>query len=882
MKKIFLLSSAFLMLISHLFTQSDPWIMEVSGNDQLGKIVHQVTSRGFYLIAYPPQLSDLSPQTTGRVSANSLEELLTTIFAGKLEIKQIDDNKYLLRNLDKSSQPEETNLWITGRVIDQEHSGIPDILIYQDEKTAVISDGEGYFSLNIQPDKKEEPVFFQGLGYRLKMVLPDRIGKEFNIELEDQPVQIPVITVLEKLSNHNEVDKNGIDRINHKISDNQMLSYLYSSDLIKHVQFLPGVQADDDLSARIKIRGSQGSESLVLMDGIPVYHTDHFYGIFSVANGNYLTSGTLYKNALPIQYGGRTGGLLLLHSPTDVNRFSGMVEADLLAGSVALSVPVSNQLSINLGGRTSWPGIIERQGFDPRTQNTGFYETNLPAITRNAILNTVPEFNFSEINAKMIFRPSSRLHVDYNVFSSTDRIINHYDLMYGSPGKLFPATTTEVYRNEENWSNLGSSINLQWHMKRLWQLHGNTYYSSYFSNTSVSSLLTIRQENQNITSGFSNNQESEIHLGGGHLYIQRKSDVYEMIAGTDIKINRVSYRFAEDDITLLTGDDPAQEYTLFAENTWRQNKFSLTAGSRITWYSPAREIYFDPKFSATFQANKVLTFKTSVHLAHQYLRELNYENRLGQSSTYLINSNESLYPVGKSLQLMTGFSYRKNAFRLDVELYSKNLEGVLDYSLRTPGFRPGLGFNRSRSYQVFTGDGRVTGIDILMEAKIRRYSGWLAYTLSKSTRRFREIRFDTPFPAEDDRRHQLKWINSYSLGKLTLSANFIFSSGKPYLAIHELPGEIDRSQFRARSWLRHLPAYQRLDIGVDYRFNIFSKKSLIGVSCFNVTEHHNVKYLQYIFSIPGENVANRTVNNVIGTETSMLGRTPNLRFRIEL
>jgi hypothetical protein len=376
-------------------------------------------------------------------------------------------------------------------------------------------------------------------------------------------------------------------------------------------------------------------------------------------------------------------------------------------------------------------------------------------------------------------------------------------------------------------------------------------------------------------------QEGNTNSRGAHIYLQHSFEGGDLRTGFDFKNNRVSYQFTEDDQTLLAGDEKAHEYTFFAENRRKVNQLEFTLGSRFTYYSPTRQMYVDPKFLMTYEANPGLLLKTSIHYAHQYLREFNYENRLGQSSNFLILSNGQDYPVGGSLQFMTGFSFKKSSWNFDVEFYHKNLEGVLEYSLQMPGIEPGLGLNRSRSYQIFSGHGKVTGIDILVEKHIRKYTGWFAYTLSKSSRQFEKIRFNLPFPAQDDRRHQVKWINQYTIQKFTFSANYIFSSGKPYLALNELPGPQDLSEFGARTHIRNLPDYQRLDIGIDYHFNLLSKKGTVGISCSNVFDHYNVKYLQYIFSLPVETGPERKTSTIAGTETSLLGRTPNLRFRLD-
>ena len=90
------------------------------------------------------------------------------------------------------------------------------------------------------------------------------------------------------------------------------------------------------------------------------------------------------------------------------------------------------------------------------------------------------------------------------------------------------------------------------------------------------------------------------------------------------------------------------------------------------------------------------------------------------------------------------------------------------------------------------------------------------------------------------------------------------------------------SCFSPGSWLSRLPSYNRIDIGVNYGFNLFNTKAKVGFSCFNLTNHSNVKYLQYIYAIPtAQHGSERAVNTVVGSETGLLDRTYNVSLKID-
>ncbi|MCB0688689.1 MAG: TonB-dependent receptor plug domain-containing protein [Saprospiraceae bacterium] len=868
MKKPFLLTLISFWAIGNLVAQSTFWTIDVQPEDDLKKIIEVISARQPYLIAYPTELANLRSPVTGHLEASSLEELLQQIFPKKIEVKKLDATKYLIRDQGIVISNYKGDHIISGKIVDLKNEAIPDVLIYQDNENPAITDKEGKFSLEIPSLKKSVPVYFQSLGYATISLTPDQIMEEPIIALEDQPLQLQTVTIIDQLP----ILRSRSDKASLEIKNNPQqsfaLSSLNASDLIKQIQMLPGVQSDDDLNAQIRIRGSEGNESLVLLDGIPVYRTDHFYGIFGATNGNYFSQGSLYKNALPSQYGGRTGGLLTLNSTSDSQQWNASMEVDLLTASVSLFTPISKKISWNLGVRSSYLNAADLSSFDLTQGNIDFYGNDDRVLPRSENITTNPQFNFQDINSKISLFLSDRLNIDFNFFGSSDQLQNNYDLSYFSRNN---GLETITFRNLESWQNLGSSYNLHWKLNRRWQFFSNAFFSHYNSETDIVAPLR------------SNFQQGALSGGGSYAYLIRDTDNESLKLGIDYKINRTHYQFIEDEQDLLLGSELANQATLFGEKTWFKNKTtSLILGGRGTYYSPTKQLYFDPKLQINHYIGDAFQLKTSIHYAHQFTRELNYENRLGQSTNYLLMANGKEYPVGTSLQYMVGCDFKKDSWLLDIELYQKNLGGILEYSLQKPAVDTTQGVNRSRSYKILSGEGKVIGLDLLLSKTTKKYAGWIAYTLSKSTRQFKEIRFNQPFPAENDRRHQFKWVNTYHLGKFSFSANYIYSSGKPYLALNELPEETDRRDLDGDSYLENLPSYQRLDLGVDFHFNLMRKKGTIGISCFNVTNHTNVKYLQYIYSIPLEGPRGQQLNTVVGAETSLLKRTPNLKFRIDL
>lgn len=166
----------------------------------------------------------------------------------------------------------------------------------------------------------------------------------------------------------------------------------------------------------------------------------------------------------------------------------------------------------------------------------------------------------------------------------------------------------------------------------------------------------------------------------------------------------------------------------------------------------------------------------------------------------------------------------------------------------------------------------------MLKKEIGRYSGWLAYSLSRTEQAFPQIANGIYFPSSEDRRHQLKWINQYRYKRWDFSLAYVFTSGAPFTDISRLANITrDRRQIDPNDRISYLENYHRVDLGIQYRFPIFGTNGALGLSIFNLFDQKNVKYRQYNYAsslLPNQNI------KLIGTEVQMLGITPNLSFKI--
>ena len=81
-------------------------------------------------------------------------------------------------------------------------------------------------------------------------------------------------------------------------------------DVLKTIQYLPGIKSARENSAGFNVRGGSNDQNLILLDGVPVYNVNHLFGFFSVFNSDAIKDVSLYKGGIPARYGGRLSSVL--------------------------------------------------------------------------------------------------------------------------------------------------------------------------------------------------------------------------------------------------------------------------------------------------------------------------------------------------------------------------------------------------------------------------------------------------------------------------------------------------------------------------------------------------------------------------------------------
>ena len=120
--------------------------------------------------------------------------------------------------------------------------------------------------------------------------------------------------------------------------------------------------------------------------------------------------------------------------------------------------------------------------------------------------------------------------------------------------------------------------------------------------------------------------------------------------------------------------------------------------------------------------------------------------------------------------------------------------------------------------ELVYGKGRAYGLELLIEKKKGKLTGWISYTISRSLRQFDDINDGKEFSARQDRIHDISVVLMYKLNKsLALSTSWIYytgdavtsPSGKYEINGESVPYYTERNGYR-------MPDYHRMDVGLTW------------------------------------------------------------------
>jgi hypothetical protein len=616
-------------------------------------------------------------------------------------------------------------------------------------KKGTSSNNYGYYALPLPPGKYSLEISFVGF---------QKISR--SIELKTDSVidwsLVPGIEVEEVNVTASRRDNTIVNAvmpgIYHLSSKKIELSpaLLGESDALKTIQLFPGVKAGNEGTSGFNVRGGSHDQNLILLDGVPVYNTNHLFGYLSTFNTDAIRDIRFYKGGIPARYGGRLSSVVdITMKEGNLKKTTGQFSLSPIAGRLMLEGPIKKEVaSFMISGRRTW--------------------LDLP-LQASQLISGYSErmgYSFYDLNAKINW-----------IINKRNRIfLSHYQGKDGYFVNIKDSLLTDKY--SFNWGNLTSVI--RWNLVISPRLFVNT--SIYHSLYRFKEKFEIIQEQK--TGQISSSGLKELTL---------KSDFDLSLNNHAVKFGyQLSWQSFSPEITLISRDSTDYNLTnarvtvsnslsLFLEDEINVSPgFILNPGMRLFIYHSGNKTIFypEPRIAACYSLKGDLQMKLSVQKMVQPIHLLT-NNALNMptdlwvtSGEYKLPSEAWLFDLGFNRHFTKGYS-------LEMDIYYKPMRNLLEYR---PGISLLAGSGKTWEEITLAGKGLNYGAEIMLEKTTGRFTGWVGYSLSWAKRKFAEINNGAYFPFRHDRRHDLSLLANYTIKETTrkqkiVSLVFVFASG---------------------------------------------------------------------------------------------------------
>lgn len=698
-----------------------------------------------------------------------------------------------------------------------------------------LTNAYGYYSLTLPADSVTLVTTYTGYDlYSSRLLL--REDTVINVGLQTRLLTEVVITSSETEPIH---ELTQMSAINLPVQQLKSLPAMGGeADIMKSLQLLPGIQAGDEGSSGLYVRGGGPDQNLILLDGVPVYNASHLFGFFSVFNADAINHVELIKGGFPARYGGRLSSVIdISMKEGSKQEVRGEGSVGLLASRLTLEGPIKkDRSSFIISGRRTYVDLLAKP-FTKDNYKVGYY--------------------FYDLNTKLnyIFNDRNRLYL--SAYSGKDKGFSTRKTSTTSEELV----ASEIDNTDLQWGNITAAV--RWNSVVSPKLFSNfaATYSRYRLNTfSRSEDHKYYPDGEEYHQDLKRFYQSGIQDTGIRADFDFTPSPYHSVRfgayATDHLFNPgVAYvRSADDTVDLSDARIRTLEFGTYAEDDLVISKtIKANAGIHFSGLKVNGKTFLSlqPRFSLRYRLSERLSLKASYAHMTQYIHLLTNAG-IGLPTDLWLPATSKIKPQ-RSVQVAAGAAYVPNTmYELTLEAYYKTMNGVIEYKDGASY----IGGQNSWEDKVESGKGTSYGAELFVQKKQGKTTGWIGYTLSRSYRQFDNINFGRRFFYRYDRRHDVEINVSRKLKKnIDFSSTWVYATGAAVsIPLAEFATRPIGDEFRPEGLFRsskyyvsrnghRMRAYHRLDMSLSFRkTKKWGERSWV-VSVYNVYSRLNPYYI---------------------------------------
>lgn len=693
----------------------------------------------------------------------------------------------------------------------------------------------GFYSLTIE--EGDYTIGFSFIGLKSKeQTINLNENKRINISLNNASIVTDEVTIEADAPDKN-VESSNMSQVKVNVKTiKELPAFMGEVDVLKTIQLLPGVQSSGEGSAGFYVRGGGPDQNLILLDEATVYNASHLFGFFSVFNADAIKDINLIKGGMPAQYGGRLASVLDISMKEGNSR---KYEVDggigLISSRLTVQGPIKKDTSsFILSGRRTYIDVLINPLISDTSsiKGTGYYFYDLTSKVNYRLSDKDRIFLsgyfgrdvFSYKNSDRGFgidvpwgnaTASMRWNHLFNdrLFVNTSVIFSDYQFAFGAEQSQFE------FKLSSSITDWNTKIDFSYlpNYKHTIKFGSHFTYHTFVPGSVSGRAGEISFEPESIFKQYSNE---------GALYLSDDIEVTE-----DFKVHAglrySSFQFG--------GPITVRQYL----------KNELTADTAN------HHRHLEPRLSMRYRFDKNTSFKASYTHNYQYVHLATFSS-VSMPTDLWVPSTEKVKPqYGRQIAAGIFRNFQNDTWETSIEVYHKQMDNLIEYK---EGVFPEDNTNTSSDDSFTFGSGDSYGAEFFIKKRLGKTTGWIGYTIAKTTRYFEELNNGEPFAAKYDRTHDLSVTLSHQPNdKWVFSTVFVYATGNtftPPLDRYIIDGNI-YTEYADRNSYRMEP-YHRWDLSATYTPNKPNKKfhSSWNFSIYNVYNRKNPYFIY--FDLDGE------------------------------
>ncbi|MDG1100311.1 MAG: carboxypeptidase-like regulatory domain-containing protein [Saprospiraceae bacterium] len=712
------------------------------------------------------------------------------------------------------------------------------------------SNTEGFYSIsNIQ---KGDVLRVSYIGYRDEFISIDTSSLQVHLSAD---LEVSTIIITQAPNSINPSTGGDVIDLN---SASAKVNILGEKDLIHMARQKAGVYSGSEGLGGLIVRGGSPDQNLMLLEGIPMYATNHMADISSIFMEEATRDAQLIKGGFPSRYSGRLSSVLEVNlKDGNQERVKGSVSAGLPGFKAFLQGPISDKSTFLIGGRLSW---------------VNFYTD--PLIDKFTVFDDV-DLNFHDFVAKYTYRFSNTSSFSISGYKGGDKVeLEKNQTLPNDNGGSFNSQEQTSF----GWGNelLSARFSMVISPKLFLNVNAGVLNYDYRSKAAynfvnVEGGQVIKEDNRNVIT-----DSGIVNLIGGIGFDYFLNSSHKIKLGVGYNHHRFSPKIEQNFVDDI--DDPSidpdsitvcNEVSLFIEDTYTPNKRMQIYGGLNYTHFGVRGVgfnYFQPRIKVSIQSQRDISLSFTGSRMVQFVHLL-VNNGLGLPSDLWVPSTDEIMPEISDqfgLTLLTELGY-DHVFTLggyikrqqNVILY-RNPQDLYSNILNDASSELNFISDRDWERKIEIGNRNISGLEVSLQKANGPWQYNMSYTKSNAENRFENLNQGKAFADRYDRPHNVNLSLSYKINsKWDAGAQWVYGSGFTFtlklieIKIPDGPTVLTTDELNNY----RMPAYHHLDLIVNYDNTSDGLGWKVSFGVYNIYNRYN-PYFIYGFE---DSIGNRRI-----------------------